>query len=412
MTPTLIAILGNTPQIITETLYALLQAGAPLPVRIQFVTTSEGEKSLAPLLGANNQIERFAYAYGLTDWYAALEVVKPWVPLEDGAPIPDVDTLARGDAMRALIFRVIAEACADPQNAVHVSLAGGRKTMSFLAGQAMELFGRAQDRLTHVLLNPLLENNPEFFFPPLVPGPIRLKDRSKAEFEIAHAEVRIVLADVPFVRLRSYLRPEWADNPLELIGKMQDAITPPLVLHSCKLRMASFAGVQFQLSETLYAWLLLLAEQLERHQADPSVASGVSTRRYEKDDFMTTRAVFALARVQKFGLNGVISGSAAKLRKNLEADDPVFSDRHHKLKIALRKVLGADKVKRLFDDEKQIAGLRHDVGICIEDRGGVFEGTNEQGHARNISALINREFSILPEAQRFLRQFLRASQSG
>ncbi|MBF4102237.1 hypothetical protein INT80_01850 [Gallibacterium anatis] len=36
---------------------------------------------------------------------------------------------------------------------MHVSIAGGRKTMGFFAGYALSLYGRAQDSLSHVLVS-------------------------------------------------------------------------------------------------------------------------------------------------------------------------------------------------------------------------------------------------------------------
>jgi len=39
----------------------------------------------------------------------------------------------------------------DPNIQLHVSLAGGRKSMRFFAAYALSLWGRDIDRLTHVL---------------------------------------------------------------------------------------------------------------------------------------------------------------------------------------------------------------------------------------------------------------------
>lgn len=47
----------------------------------------------------------------------------------------------------------IKDAAADDDAALHVSLAGGRKTMGYYVGYALSLFGRAQDRLSHVLVD-------------------------------------------------------------------------------------------------------------------------------------------------------------------------------------------------------------------------------------------------------------------
>ena len=54
---------------------------------------------------------------------------------------------------------------------LHVSIAGGRKTMGFYVGYALSLFARDQDRLSHVLVPPSLESRQDFFYPPPPPFP-------------------------------------------------------------------------------------------------------------------------------------------------------------------------------------------------------------------------------------------------
>lgn len=48
---------------------------------------------------------------------------------------------------------------------LHVSISGGRKTMGFYAGYALSLHGRAQDRLSHVLVEEEFEFITDFFYP-------------------------------------------------------------------------------------------------------------------------------------------------------------------------------------------------------------------------------------------------------
>lgn len=56
---------------------------------------------------------------------------------------------------------------ASDDTAIHLSLAGGRKTMSYYAGQAMNLVARPQDRLSHVILSDKrFEFSPDFSFRP------------------------------------------------------------------------------------------------------------------------------------------------------------------------------------------------------------------------------------------------------
>ncbi len=66
-------------------------------------------------------------------------------------------------AVADFITEEVREITADPNASLHVSIAGGRKTMGFYVGYALSLFGRAQDRLSHVLVPPAFESPRRFF---------------------------------------------------------------------------------------------------------------------------------------------------------------------------------------------------------------------------------------------------------
>jgi len=69
MTQTLISILGGTPQLVTETLYALhMERPALLPDRIEVITTSFGKRGVQQLLGDDGQIRAFAYPSCASVW--------------------------------------------------------------------------------------------------------------------------------------------------------------------------------------------------------------------------------------------------------------------------------------------------------------------------------------------------------
>ena len=87
--------------------------------------------------------------------------------------------------------------CREENSALHVSIAGGRKSMGFYIGYALSLFGRVQDRLSHVLINEPFENNPAFFFPPRLPQLI-----ATPQGEVSTDRAEVMLADIPFVRMR------------------------------------------------------------------------------------------------------------------------------------------------------------------------------------------------------------------
>lgn len=81
---------------------------------------------------------------------------------------------------------------------LHASIAGGRKTMGYYLGYALSLFGRPQDRLSHVLVSEPFEATWEFFYPTPYSHIIEVRDRGLVDT----AEARVSLAEIPFVSLR------------------------------------------------------------------------------------------------------------------------------------------------------------------------------------------------------------------
>ena len=77
--------------------------------------------------------------------------------------------------------------------------------MGFYIGYALSLFGRRQDRMSHILVEEVFETHPEFFYPPKKPHflntrPYGMADASKAQ---------VMLAEIPFVRMRKRCE-DWA----------------------------------------------------------------------------------------------------------------------------------------------------------------------------------------------------------
>ena len=113
--------------------------------------------------------------------------------------LDDIRTSDDNRLARDQLFRWIEEWTQDAQVALHCSLAGGRKSMGYLLGAAIQFFGRPQDRLYHVLVTPPeIEMNRDFFFPPVREEQIPTSDGQR----ISTADVRIELAELPYVSVR------------------------------------------------------------------------------------------------------------------------------------------------------------------------------------------------------------------
>jgi len=197
----LVISVGATPQIVTETLHALATQPRPWwPDRLVLVTTSVGARifrdgggprNLAPLLGAQGKLAALC---------RAIERIPPSVRIEipslaGAGPIADIRSDVETEAFADCALAVLRRYTANPDTQLHVSLAGGRKTMSALVCQALSLLGRAQDRLSHVLIDPpALENDPDFWWPE--PG------RQGAQ------EAVVRLHTLPFLRIGAWLQVE------------------------------------------------------------------------------------------------------------------------------------------------------------------------------------------------------------
>ncbi len=193
----LVAVTGMSPQIITETVYALHKQHDWLPDEIFVLTTQSGKQKLVgSLLGENGFFRRLQQDYDLPEMAfddSHIRVIQD----SDGHELPDIRTPEQNNLAADMIVRFIHDLCTDENTELHVSIAGGRKSMGFYIGYALSLFGRRQDKLSHVLVEEAFENNREFFYPPkdtaLLNTEQGMKDASQAE---------VMLAEIPFVRMR------------------------------------------------------------------------------------------------------------------------------------------------------------------------------------------------------------------
>jgi CRISPR-associated protein (TIGR02584 family) len=198
----LLCITGLTPQVVTETLYALTREGAEaLPTEIHVLSTSEGVERARLMLFTHGPgwFHRLCNDYRLPPIRFGAEFLhvlsdsegRPLMDIRDGA-----DNTAAADGITEWIRRLTE----DGDGQLHVSLAGGRKTLGFFAGYALSLYGRPQDRLSHVLVDAPFESHPEFFYP--TPYPRVIYTTPPGQKPVDAQDARVTLADIPFVRLR------------------------------------------------------------------------------------------------------------------------------------------------------------------------------------------------------------------
>ncbi len=199
----LLAVTGLSPQVVTETLYALAVRRDPpfVPTEIALVTTRKGAEHvrLDLLSQEPGWFHRLRRDYDLPEIAfdeSRIHVIRDAA----GRPADDIRTPADNEAAADFIAETVRSLTTDPDSALHVSIAGGRKTMGYYLGYALSLFGRPQDRLSHVLVTPPFESHPQFFYPTPEQRIIHSLDRHSTPLDCSQAEV--TLAEIPFVSLR------------------------------------------------------------------------------------------------------------------------------------------------------------------------------------------------------------------
>jgi CRISPR-associated protein (TIGR02584 family) len=207
-----------TPQVITETLYVLMVEEGKRVDEIRVITTLDGrDKIMTGISNGRGRAEESLLHPQAGQFYAfcrdfhvdprSIRFDEKSIALlhtRDGLTLPDIRTPEENELAGDTICDIVRELAKNDDSRIHASAAGGRKTMSIYLTAAMQLFGRVQDTLSHVLVNEDFEGNTAFYYPP--PEPITIKTRDGRE--VSTADARIYLAPIPFIRLQG-ARSEW-----------------------------------------------------------------------------------------------------------------------------------------------------------------------------------------------------------
>lgn len=266
----LLALGGMSPQVVTETLYALCEKRNPpfVPTEVHLLTTTLGhERALDGLLDEDGAFHDFIRDYGLENRIAFTSKHLHLLRAADGEPLADVrseeDNIAAADA----ITEYLRQLTADAQCAVHVSIAGGRNTLGFYLGYALSMFGRPQDRLSHVLVPPQFEGIEQFYYPPPKPEKIVTRDRRTT----CTREAVVTLAEIPFVSLRHGLPQALIDGRAsysQTVAAIRRALAPPSLRIDRVARRIWCGEHPVDLPPQLfafYAWMALRRRRDDEH---------------------------------------------------------------------------------------------------------------------------------------------------
>lgn len=274
MKPILVQVMGMSPAVVTETMWALAHRAEPFrPEEVHIITTSRGRDQVDSYLdGQDGAIARFC-----SEWDTPRPArVIAHVVQRDGRDLDDIRSVDDNTAVADTVVRIVADLTRDPDSQLHASIAGGRKTMSFYLGYVMSLFGRVQDDVSHVLVRPeALEFCREFFYRTRQPTRLSYVDRGTNEtVEFEASEAVIELAPIPIVPLREivgqrHLERLQAEGYDALVSYVRDVVGFAKVRLEDGTRELVIGRQRYRLGPINYALYRLLAEI--RHQRRPGV---------------------------------------------------------------------------------------------------------------------------------------------
>lgn len=336
----LLAVTGLSPQIVTETLYALATApdGAWIPSEVHLITTTEGARraSLALLSEDPAWFHHLCRDYALPA-IAFDETHIHVVKNEDGQPLEDIRTPADNERVADYICQFVRSLTDDPRSALHVSIAGGRKTMGYYLGYALSLFGRPQDRLSHVLVSEPFESSWGFFYPTPYSRVIETRDGSLADTH----QAQVTLAHIPFVSLRDGLDSRLTAGAVsfsEVVAAARLALQPAelyIDLHGQRIRAS---GREVRLQPVQLALLSVFARRA-RHGEPPLAAPA----KHVLDQEWAERFLAEYTRILSGEMDN-IERTRVALRKGMDQD--YFFQTRTRLHETLTKCLGPDIARK------------------------------------------------------------------
>lgn len=210
----LLAVCGMSPQIVTETLYALVVNKQWIPDEVRLLSTAEGcQRASMELLHP----DRAHFAAFCQEWLPEGQQIHfdescLYTFAHEDQALEDIRTLEDSAWVADQIARQVWALTRDDDTEIHASIAGGRKTMGFLLGYAMSLYGRSQDRLSHVLVSEGYEGltGKDGFYYPTRASRI-INDRNGKPWDTSLATVD--LHEIPILHLRHRLPKNMQQQP-------------------------------------------------------------------------------------------------------------------------------------------------------------------------------------------------------
>ena len=278
----LIAGMGTSPAILTETVWALAHQKKPVvPDEVVVITTTTGKKKLKELLldGKSSVWEQMMDALRKEkvkiDGKLVFTENSVKVMLDENRK--EMDDLRDGDDNLSAADFMLHELRAytdESDTVVLCSIAGGRKTMSAILFSCMTLVGRENDKVYHVLIPPEYDGNnlkPIFYFPKRGVTHELFEHNKPTGKKISSQKIGIDLFEVPFVRTRGWYMEKFNNIPpgYRTLVKRVQGIAPPAEVYP-EIKIDAYEGIveingrNVKLSNNELAVLILAANGCPR----------------------------------------------------------------------------------------------------------------------------------------------------
>lgn len=225
----LLSLVGTTPAVLTETVWAMATgAEGVVPDRIVAVTTRPGADLLRRKLFSDGHwvrmreklVEAGCDLEGKLRFGDTGNSIRVFTGRSEEIELDDIRTKDDSAAVAEFFMELIRGFTENEAIRLVVSIAGGRKTTSALLHSVMTLLGRAEDIITHILVDDPWMTQPDFLYP----GCEGVFRDTQTGMELNSADATLTIAEVPFVPLRYLFKKELdrsAGSYLELMTRLQ-----------------------------------------------------------------------------------------------------------------------------------------------------------------------------------------------
>ena len=244
-----LCVAGETVPTVTEGIFGLCVArGIPIH-KIRILTTSRGRDKLASEFPEVFKKMKKDYPEEIGSLEIDLRRDIGVCMDQEGRELEDIRNEEENNLVADWILGEVSRLCSDPDNIIHASVAGGRKTMSVYLDRSMQLLGRIDDRLYHVLVDAKYEKRGFYY-----PTPYNDIIETPGE-KINARNAKISMAEIPFVRIGALFEKSMLDELIKkksfstLIERADDILRgPSLEIHAfCRFDQKERPRLEFRL---------------------------------------------------------------------------------------------------------------------------------------------------------------------